>query len=66
MPITKENKAERDGEGNLKHGKRRPYTPPRVLSAERLEAAAATCDPPAPPFGKNTGPGFGNCTTIGS
>ncbi len=31
---------------------RRPYTPPKVLSAEQLEAAAATCRPPAPPYGK--------------
>ncbi|MFT5098290.1 MAG: hypothetical protein ACI9HY_000398 [Planctomycetaceae bacterium] len=31
---------------------RRPYTTPRVISAERLEAAAATCDPPAGGFGK--------------
>ncbi|RTZ96165.1 MAG: hypothetical protein DSY90_11430 [Deltaproteobacteria bacterium] len=32
---------------------RRPYAPPRVLSAEVLEAAAGTCDPPAPPLGKS-------------
>jgi hypothetical protein len=28
--------------------RRRPYAPPRVLSAEPLEAAAAVCDPPTP------------------
>ncbi len=31
---------------------RRPYQAPRVLSAEALEAAAATCDPPAGGVGK--------------
>ena len=31
---------------------RRPYTPPRILSAEPLEAAAAICDPPSGGFGK--------------
>lgn len=31
---------------------RRVYCAPRVLGAESLEAAAATCSPPAPPFGK--------------
>ncbi len=31
---------------------KRPYEAPRVLSAEPLEAAAATCDPPAGGFGK--------------
>lgn len=31
---------------------RRDYSPPRVLSAEPLEAAAATCNPPAGGFGK--------------
>lgn len=64
MPNSTDNKAEHDGEGNRKVGQRRPYTPPRVLSAERLEAAAATCDPPAPPFGKTVGP-FA-CATLGS
>lgn len=33
-------------------GAKRPYQAPRVLSAEPLEAAAATCDPPAGGFGK--------------
>jgi hypothetical protein len=35
-----------------KPGQRQAYKPPLVLSAERLEAVAAACDPPAPPFGK--------------
>ncbi len=30
----------------------RPYQPPRVISAENLEAAAATCSPPTGPYGK--------------
>lgn len=41
---------------------RQPYAPPRVLSAEPLEAAAATCDPPSGPFGKSIPP----CFTLGS
>jgi hypothetical protein len=46
---------------------RRPYDPPRVLSAERLEAAAATCDPPSGGFGKTLGPpAQGGCSTLGS
>ncbi len=32
---------------------RRSYSAPRVLSAEQLEAAAATCAPPAGGFGKH-------------
>ncbi|MCI5141704.1 MAG: hypothetical protein D3909_08245 [Candidatus Electrothrix sp. ATG1] len=42
---------------------RRSYSPPRVLSAELLEAAAATCDPggsPPPQYGKN------GCLELGS
>jgi hypothetical protein len=35
------------------HSARRSYCAPRVLGAESLEAAAATCNPPAPPFGKS-------------
>ena len=34
-------------------GARRPYTPPRVVSSEDLELAAATCDPPVGGRGKN-------------
>ena len=44
---------------------RRPYTTPRVLSAERLEAAAATCDPPTGGFGKSGDPQC-NPATLGS
>lgn len=32
---------------------RRAYTPPRILSAEKLEAAAAACDPPSGGVGKS-------------
>ena len=32
--------------------RRKTYSPPRVLSSEKLEAAAATCDPAVPPVGK--------------
>lgn len=66
MPNSRENDPEPDDQRNSGNGERRPYNSPRVLSAERLEAAAATCDPPVLPFGKNTAPGFGNCTTLGS
>ena len=41
---------------------RQKYTPPRVLSSEVLEAAAATCDPAAPPYGKSRP----TCGTLGS
>lgn len=43
---------------------KRQYAPPKVLSAEQLEAAAATCNPPAGGFGKAVGPG--GCGTSGS
>jgi hypothetical protein len=67
VPITRQNNSfpGSDGKGNGTKEKRRPYTSPKVLSAERLEAAAATCDPPAPPFGKTVS-AFGPCTTLGS
>ena len=42
---------------------KRPYARPEVLSSERLEAAAATCDPAAPPFGKDVP---NTCGTLGS
>ena len=32
---------------------KRPWSTPRVLSAEQLEAAATTCDPPTGGFGKS-------------
>lgn len=32
--------------------RRQTYSPPRVLSSEQLEAAAASCDPPTQPYGK--------------
>jgi hypothetical protein len=38
------------------HGKkikRRAYVQPKILSSDRLEAAAATCAPPAGGFGKH-------------
>ena len=39
---------------------RLPYTSPRILSAEQLEAAAFACDPPA--AGKSSGAGCGTQT----
>ncbi len=42
---------------------KRPYARPEVLSSERLEAAAATCSPPAPPYGKTVPT---PCSTLGS
>lgn len=33
-------------------GRRKIYSPPRVLSSEQLEAAAGTCQPATPPLGK--------------
>lgn len=46
-----------------KADERHPYTPPLVLSAERLEAVAAACEPAAPPFGKTVPI---PCGTLGS
>jgi hypothetical protein len=43
---------------------RRAYTPPKLLSVEPLEAAAATCDPPTGGFGKS--PPACNPRTLGS
>ncbi len=43
-------------------GRRRRYEPPRILSAEPLEAAAATCDPPSGGFGKSVP----SCNIFGS
>lgn len=42
---------------------KRPYEAPKVLSAEPLEAAAATCDPPTGAFGKSVPI---PCSTVGS
>jgi hypothetical protein len=42
---------------------KRPYSAPKVLSVERLEAAAATCDPPSGPLGKSVPM---PCGTLGS
>lgn len=44
----------------------RAYSPPRVRSVERLEAAAAVCtNPPTGGFGKFMG-GAGGCSVLGS
>ena len=43
--------------------KRRPYSRPMVLSAESLEAAAATCDPSLPGAYGKTRP---TCGILGS
>jgi hypothetical protein len=43
---------------------RRSYSPPRLLSIEPLEAAAATCSPPTGGFGK--APPACNPRTLGS
>jgi hypothetical protein len=52
----------REQDASLTHNSgRRRYTPPRLLSSEPLELAAATCSPPAPPYGKTVptcSPGF--------
>lgn len=37
---------------NNKNNKK-PYSAPKVLSVEKLEAAAATCEPAVPPLGKS-------------
>lgn len=42
---------------------KRPYTSPKILSVEFLEAAAATCAPPAGGFGKHIP---NPCGTLGS
>lgn len=47
-----------------KSPRRGPYTPPRILSAEPLEIAAAVCYPPTALFGKNK-TAF-TCATLGS
>jgi hypothetical protein len=49
--------------GHGKKIKRRAYVQPKILSSDRLEAAAATCDPAAPPYGKSVP--F-PCGTLGS
>ncbi len=43
--------------------KEQTYEPPRILSIEPLEVAAAVCDPPVGGFGK-IGPPF--CGVLGS
>lgn len=50
-------------EGTPRDPGRRPYEAPRVLSAEPLEAAAATCNPPTGAFGKTVPI---PCSTVGS
>lgn len=60
MEMKKRNKMEAGKDAGLPMKKKdnkvesslRPYGPPRIVSAEDLEAAAATCDPPAGGFGK--------------
>ena len=53
-------------EGKEQLGRRKPYTPPMLLSVERLEAAAATCMTlPGSVFGKPETPGSG-CSLPGS
>lgn len=48
---------------DAKSKQRKPYLPPQVLSAEKLEAVAAACEPAAPPFGKTVPI---PCGTLGS
>lgn len=55
-----------DRESAREERKLRPYAPPRVMSAEPLEAAAATCNPPTGGFGKRSPPTPGACTSLGS
>jgi len=51
MKKTKKIKETKDSSQAAKS--RRPYSAPRVLSAEQLEASAVTCDPPTGGFGKS-------------
>ena len=59
-------KTGRDSDAEPSRGERRPYAPPRILSADPLEIAAAACEDVEFPatFGKTVGPGA--CTTLGS
>ncbi|QFU74589.1 hypothetical protein EY643_02375 [Halioglobus maricola] len=47
-----------DQEPRKSSQERRPYTAPRMVSIENLEAAANACNPPA--GGKSTSGGCGN------
>lgn len=49
-PTWGQSREERDGRG----GARRPYSRPRILSREPLEAVAAVCAP-SPPAKQNPG-----------
>jgi len=62
--TTNSNKDELMTKGaRLAESVKRPYTSPKILSVEFLEAAAATCSPPAGGFGKHIPT---PCGTLGS
>lgn len=67
MPNDNSNKPQEDKSAKNQienEQKRRPYHPPRIVSAEPLEAAAAVCFPPTGGLGKSyPAP---PCTTLGS
>lgn len=44
----------------------RAYTPPKIISAEKLEASAATCSTPPPASVSGKTVGLGLCQTSGS
>ena len=58
-----EQDADQPGDARPADGGRRPYTAPKILSAEPLEAAAATCQPQTGVFGKTVPI---PCGTLGS
>jgi len=58
------NKCQTKGAGPKLAKHKKPYTAPKILGTEKLEAAAATCQPAQSPFGKSfPSP---QCTTLGS
>ncbi len=67
-PETNESWKSKALENKIDRSTRRPYTAPKVLSAEPLEATAALC----PDFGGGNGTGFGKnlgpfgCATLGT
>jgi len=52
MKLKKHKNKSNDKTINTVVAGKKTYSEPKILSVERLEAAAATCDPPAGAFGK--------------
>ena len=50
--MKKSSKSVKDTETDKQSSCRQSYSPPRVLSSEKLEAAAASCLPGNEPYGK--------------